>query len=65
MKSRRDFLKEAATGAVLLGSKNAMGLANTLEAHPRAGKSKIVLARDSALHGTSAQPDEQRVIESA
>lgn len=63
MKSRRDFLKEAATGAVLLGTTNATGLANTLEAHPRAGKSKIVLARDSALHGTSAQPDEKRVGE--
>ncbi|MGA7110719.1 MAG: DUF362 domain-containing protein [Terracidiphilus sp.] len=63
MKSRRDFLKEAATGAVLLGTTNAMGMANTLEAHPRAGKSKIVLARDSALHGTSAQPDEKRVGE--
>ena len=63
MKSRRDFLKEAATGAVLLGTTNATGLANTLEAHPRAGKSKVVLAGDSALHGTSAQPDEKRVGE--
>ncbi|HSZ16298.1 MAG TPA: DUF362 domain-containing protein [Terracidiphilus sp.] len=63
MKSRRDFLKEAATGAVLLGTTNAMGLASTLEGHAHADKSKVVIARDPALHGTSAQPEEKRVGE--
>lgn len=60
MKSRRDFLKEAATGAVLLSSKGALALAG---ASPDAeAKSKVVIARDPALHGESKQPDEQRVL---
>lgn len=66
MKSRREFLKEAATGAVLLGSRGAFGLARPLvgergEQHATAAKAKVVIARDSALHGGTAQPDEQRV----
>ena len=46
MKSRRDFLKTAATGAMLLGSQSKLGLAAMLD--PR--KSKVVVARDAALH---------------
>ena len=66
MKSRREFLKEAATGAVLLGSSaaaNAMGLTDTLDRHANSGKSKVVIARDSALHGQSTRPDEKRVLD--
>jgi len=66
MKSRREFLKEAATGAVLLGSSaaaDAMGLADMLERHAGSGKSKVVIARDSALHGQSTRPDEKRVLD--
>ncbi len=65
MKSRREFLKEAATGAVLIGSQSALGLASSLsgaEKHADAGKSKVVIARDQALHGPGTQPDEQRVL---
>lgn len=65
MKSRREFLKEAATGAVLLGSSaaaDAMGLADMLDRHANSGKSKVVIARDPALHGQSAMPDEKRVL---
>ena len=62
MKSRREFLKEAATGAVLLGSQNALGLANGLDAREADGKSKVVIARDPLLHADSAQPDEKRVL---
>ena len=60
MKSRREFLKEAATGAVLLGSSAAaekLAFAGT-----PAAKSKVVIARDASLHGAGAQPDEQRVL---
>jgi uncharacterized protein (DUF362 family) len=65
MKSRREFLKEAATGAVLLTSSaaaEALRSAILPEKHGEAGKSKVVIARDPALHGQSTQPDEQRVL---
>jgi uncharacterized protein (DUF362 family) len=61
MESRRDFLKVAATGALALGAQGKLGLAAALDQHARAGKSKVVVARDAALHGTGAQPDEKRV----
>ena len=66
MKSRRDFLKDAAAGAVLLGSSataDKLALAAVLDTHAANGKSKVVVARDAALHGTSAQLDEQRVLD--
>jgi uncharacterized protein (DUF362 family) len=65
MKSRREFLKEAATGAVLIGSQSAFGMASSLsgvEKHTDEPKSKVVVARDPALHGQSTQPNEQRVL---
>jgi uncharacterized protein (DUF362 family) len=62
MKSRRDFLKDAATGAVLLGTQSKLGLAARLDQHAGTGKSKVVVARDAGLHGTGAQPDEKRVL---
>jgi uncharacterized protein (DUF362 family) len=65
MKSRREFLKEAATGAVLLGSSAAaekLAFAGMLEQHAAVARSKVVIARDASLHGTGAQPDEQRVL---
>lgn len=63
MESRRDFLKSAATGAVLLGTQSKLGLAAALDQHAQAGKSRVVVARDAALHGTGGQPDEKRVLE--
>lgn len=62
MKSRREFLKEAATGAVLLGSQGALGVAEALQRHTGSGKAKVVIARDPALHGAAAMPDENRVL---
>ena len=68
MKSRREFLKEAATSAVLLGSSAAAdklaraGMLDTHAAPSTARKSKVVIARDAALHGAGAHPDEQRVL---
>jgi uncharacterized protein (DUF362 family) len=62
MKNRRDFLKSAATGAVLLGSQSKLGLASMLDQHAGAAKSKVVVASDPALHGSSSQPDEKRLL---
>lgn len=65
MKSRRDFLKEAATGAVVLGSSAAtekLALAAMLDPRATVGESRVVIARDAALHSAGAQPDEQRVL---
>jgi uncharacterized protein (DUF362 family) len=70
MKNRRDFLKTAATGAVLLGSSAAadkLGFAGMLDKHAEAAKSKVVVARDAALHGSgggpSGQLDDKRVLD--
>jgi uncharacterized protein (DUF362 family) len=65
MKSRREFLKEAVTGAVLAGSAAAadkLALAGVVDQHAAAGKSKVVIARDASLHGAGLQLDEQRVL---
>ncbi len=63
MTSRRDFLKEAATGAVILGAKSSFGLADTLDKQTENDKSKVVIARDAALHGSDGKIDEKRVGE--
>jgi uncharacterized protein (DUF362 family) len=63
MESRRDFLKTAATGAVLLGSQSKLGFAGMLDKGAENAKSKVVVAKDPALHGGSAQPDEKRVLD--
>lgn len=62
MKDRREFLKEAATGAVLMTSGGRLGLAAMLGQSAHAGKSRVVIARDPSLHGTDAQPDGQKVL---
>ena len=62
MKSRRDFLQAAATGAVLLGSQSKLGLAGVVGQHGEAAKSKVVVARDPAVHGANGQLDEARVL---
>jgi uncharacterized protein (DUF362 family) len=61
MENRREFLKTAAAGAALLSSKSKFGLAAAVDQH--SAKSKVVVARDPALHGSAAQPDEQRVLD--
>jgi uncharacterized protein (DUF362 family) len=68
MKSRREFIKTSATGALLLGSSAAadkLGLAAMLDQsaqHTATGKSRVVVARDAALHGPDGQLDEKRVL---
>src|SRR5271165_3045245 len=63
MSNRRDFLKTAATGAVLLGSQSKLGLAAILDPHAESTKSKVVVAKDPELHGQNSQPDEKRVLD--
>jgi len=65
MKSRREFIKTTATGALLLGSQSKLGLASMLDQnaqHVANGKSRVVVARDAALHGQDGQLDEKRVL---
>lgn len=63
MKNRREFLKTAATGAVLLGSQNKLSLAAMMDQHAATTKSKVVVARDAGLHGASGGLDDKRVSE--
>ena len=55
MESRREFLKTAATGALLLGTTSAVGLAAAT------GKSRVVVARDPKVFSSPGQLDEARV----
>ena len=63
MKNRREFLQAAATGAVLLGSQRKFGLAAILDQHAEPAKSRVVVAKDPALHGQNGQLDEKRVLD--
>ncbi len=60
MTSRRDFMKEAATGALLLGTQGSFALARAAEKYTETGKSKVVIARDPTLHDADGQLDEKR-----
>jgi uncharacterized protein (DUF362 family) len=61
MKSRREFLKGAATGAVILGAESSLGLTRALDQQTEVSKSKVVIARDASLHGPDGKLDEKRV----
>ena len=63
MNDRRKFLKNAATGAVLLGSQSRLGLAGMLVEPAGLNKSRVVVATDAALHNAGAQLNEQRVLD--
>lgn len=56
--NRRDFLKTAAVGAVVLGAEGKVALAKAAQ---ESGKSKVVLATDEGLRGQGAAPDAERV----
>ncbi|HUV70833.1 MAG TPA: DUF362 domain-containing protein [Terracidiphilus sp.] len=60
MESRREFLKTAATGALLLSSKSALGLGGA--ADHNAVKSRVVIARDAKVYSSPGQLDETRVV---
>jgi len=59
MKNRREFLKDAAAGAALIAAQNRLGSAST--AHGDDAKSKVVIARDPALHGPDSKLESTRV----
>ena len=65
MKSRREFLKTAATGAVLLGTGATFALGRRQDVHTEKhidnGRSKVVIARDPLLHGPDGKLDDRRV----
>jgi uncharacterized protein (DUF362 family) len=61
MRTRRNFLKEAATGAALLGARNGLGLTRVLESRSKPARSKVVVARDPNLHGADGKLDAKRV----
>ena len=63
MKNRREFLKTAATGALVLGSQSKLGFAGMLDKQAVAAKSKVVVARDATLHDAGGQLDEKRVLD--
>jgi uncharacterized protein (DUF362 family) len=62
MTSRRDFLKEAATGAVVLGAGSRLGLGYPLDQKAETAKPRVVIARDPALHGPDGKLDQRRVL---
>lgn len=61
MNSRRNFLRDAATGAVILGARGVTGMTRMLEKGSDHGKARVVIARDPALHGPDGKLDEKRV----
>jgi uncharacterized protein (DUF362 family) len=63
MTSRREFLKEAATGAVVLGAQSALGMTLAPEQRAEATKSRVVVARDPSLHGPDGKLDDKRTGE--
>jgi uncharacterized protein (DUF362 family) len=62
MESRREFLKTAATGALVLGAQGAKGLAKAVESQTGPAQSRVVIARDPELHSAAGQLDDGRVI---
>lgn len=62
MKGRREFLKQAAAGAVMMSSGRGLRMAALGAENGPGGMSKVVIARDPALHGAGTQPDEKRVL---
>jgi uncharacterized protein (DUF362 family) len=62
-KTRRDFLKDCAIGALAAGAGRYAFAADGRVNPPTAAgaKSKVVVARDASLYGTSSTPDSARV----
>jgi uncharacterized protein (DUF362 family) len=61
-KTRRDFIKEGAIGALLAGAAPLSFADSRVNPPSAAGaKSKVVIARDPALYGASSIPDSARV----
>jgi len=63
MTSRREFMKEAATGAFLLGAQAGSGLTRVLDKNDDSARSRVVIARDASLHTPDGKLDEKLVGE--
>ncbi len=61
MKNRREFLKEMAAGAAILGAGTKFSLSAVKTAARTVGKSKVVIVRDEKLRIPGPEPDRQRV----
>lgn len=61
MKNRREFLKGAATGAVLLGAEAGLALSKVKAGRSEESRPKVVIARDAALHNAEGKLDPARV----
>lgn len=62
MKNRREFLKEVAAGAAILGTEGKLLLGAVKGQKGTAGKSRVVMVQDPLLRGQSGgAPDEKRV----
>ena len=53
-------MKDAATGALVLGAQSSLGLKHSQDARTEA-KSRVIIARDAALHGSDGKLDPSRV----
>lgn len=62
MKSRREFLQDAAAGAVLIGAQSRLGWTKELGQRATGARSRVVVARDAGLRMQGSQPDEQGVL---
>ncbi len=60
--NRREFLKKCLTGAAVLGASGRMGLLSPAEEGAALAKSRVVIARDALLRGTSATVDSRRML---
>lgn len=61
MTNRREFLKEMAAGAAILGAETKFALGAVKTSAKAAGKSKVVIVRDTKLRTPGPGPDGQRV----
>ncbi|HYA63335.1 MAG TPA: DUF362 domain-containing protein, partial [Candidatus Sulfotelmatobacter sp.] len=62
-KSRREFLKECAVGALVAGAAPLSFSSERVQPNGAGvAKSKVIIARDASLYGTSATPDSTRVL---
>ena len=60
-KTRREFLRECAVGALVAGATPLAFAELHVQPVGTKGSSRVVIARDSALYGTSSTPDSARV----
>jgi len=60
-KTRRNFLKDCAIGALAAGAGPLAFAANVNPASAKQAKCKVVIARDAALYGSSANPEVARI----